>query len=156
MNAVGASLSPGNNMATVGAWLFLRATFGAVGAWPVSCASSGRHGGVACHLGPVWQPLWGRGTPLGRVCQPWGRGPFPGFRVAAVGAWPVPCAPYGRRNGVACPLGFISTPWGRRCPLGTVWTPWGRGSSYALPLAPWGHGQYPVLRLTAVGAWLVP
>jgi len=50
--------------------------------------------------------------------------------MAAVGAWPVPWAQYGRRRGVA---GL----------LGPVWPPWGRGRS-------------PGSRMAAVGAWLVP
>jgi len=50
--------------------------------------------------------------------------------MAAVLAWPVHWAPYGRRGGVAGPLG-------------PVWPPWGRGRS-------------PGPRMAAVGAWPVP
>jgi len=49
----------------------------------------------------------GVARPLGTVCLPWGRGSSPGPRVAAVGAWPVTCAPCGRRGGVACPVGLV-------------------------------------------------
>ena len=48
----------------------------------------------------MWPP-WGRGRPLGPVWPPWGRGRPPGPRVDAVGAWPAPWAPCGRRGGVA-------------------------------------------------------
>jgi len=47
----------------------------AVGAWPVPWAQHRRRGGVAGPLGPEHLP--------------WGRGQFPGFRMAAVGAWPI-------------------------------------------------------------------
>jgi len=50
--------------------------------------------------------------------------------MAAVGAWPVPLALYGRRGGGARPLH-------------PVWTPWGRGSS-------------PESRMAAFGVWPVP
>jgi len=50
--------------------------------------------------------------------------------MAAVAAWPVSWAPYGRRVGV---IG----------PLGPVWPPWGRGPSH-------------VPRMAVVGAWPVP
>jgi len=52
----------------------------AIGSWPVFCALSGHHGGVAGALSLVW-PQWGRG-----------RSPWP--RMAAVGACPVLLAPY--------------------------------------------------------------
>jgi len=42
-----------------------------------------------------------------------GRGRSPGPRMATVGAWPVSWAPYGRRGGVASPLGPVCLPWGR-------------------------------------------
>jgi len=61
----------------------------AMKAWPVSWASSGCREGLAspratsgCH-GSV-------AGALGRVWPPWGRGQFPGPRLAAVGAWPIP------------------------------------------------------------------
>jgi len=54
----------------------------------------------------------------------------PGADVAAVGAWPVLWAPYGRRGGVAGPMG-------------PEWPPFGRGWS-------------PEPRMVAVGAWPFP
>jgi len=50
--------------------------------------------------------------------------------MVAVGVWPDPWAPLGRRGGVAIPLG-------------PAWPPWGRGQS-------------PGFHMAAVGAWLVP
>jgi len=61
--------------------------------------------GVAGPLGPV-RPAWGRGRFPGPIQSPWGRGRSPGPCVAAVGAWPVAGAPYGRR-GVAGFLGPV-------------------------------------------------
>jgi len=40
--------------------------------------------------------------------------------MSAVGAWPVPCAPYGRSNGMACALGPEWPPWGL-WPVPWVW-----------------------------------
>jgi len=63
--------------------------------------------------------------------------------MAAVGAWPVPWAPYGRRGRVVGPLGPVWPPWGVACPLGTVGLQCVRGPSSGLCRA-------------AVGAWTVP
>jgi len=51
--------------------------------------------------------------PLGPVWPPWGRGRYPGPRLAAVGAWPVPWSPSDRRAGVAVPLVPVYQPWKR-------------------------------------------
>jgi len=51
--------------------------------------------------------------PLGAVWPPWGRGPSPGSRMAAVWAWPVSYAPYRRRGGVARPQRIVFFPLGR-------------------------------------------
>jgi len=51
-------------------------------------ASYGRRGGVDGPLGPVWPP--------------WGRGRSPGPCLGAVGAWPFPWAPSGRRWEDSC------------------------------------------------------
>jgi len=40
----------------------------------------------------------------------WGRIPSPALQMAAVGAWPVPFALYGRRGGVARPLSLLWPP----------------------------------------------
>jgi len=76
--------------------------------------------------------------------------------MAAVGAWPVPLAPYSHRGGVAGPLGPVRLPWGhgrspgpRMAAVGAWADPWalyGRRGGVAVPLSP----------LAAVGAWLVP
>jgi len=63
--------------------------------------------------------------------------------MAAVWAWPVPWALYGRREGVARPQR-------------PVWPTWGRGLSPRLVWLPWGRGPSPELRMAAVVAWLVP
>jgi len=59
--------------------------------------------------------------------------------MAVVGAWLVPWALYGRREGVARPLGM-------------VWPPWGRGLIFAPRMAPWRRGWSPRIRLVNVGA----
>jgi len=86
-------------------WAFMAA----VGACPVPWASYGRHVSVARPLGTVWSPR-GVARPLGFVWPPWGRGPSPGPRMGAVGAWPVPWALYGSRGGVARHLGRVWPP----------------------------------------------
>jgi len=92
----------------------------AEGAWPVTWAPYGdlwlrsrsprphiaAFGCVAGLLDPVWQP--------------WGRGRSPEPRTAAVGAWPVPCASYGHREGVAGPSASYGRRWGVAGPLGLV------------------------------------
>jgi len=80
---------------------------------------------MACPLGPVWPPF--------------GRGPSPGPRMAAVVAWPVPWASYGRRGGETHLLGPVWRREGVAHPMGPVWPTWRRGPS-------------PGLRLTAVQA----
>ena len=89
----------------------------------------GRHGGGAAPLGPVWPP--------------WGRGRSPGPRMAAVGAWPLPSAPPGRRGGVAAPGAPPCSRGGVAAPPGPVCPPWRRGCS-------------PGPRMAAVGVWPVP
>jgi len=152
---LGRGRSPGPRMATVEACPFDRTPYGCRAAWPVPRALYGHHGGVAIPLGTVWPP-WGRGRshgPLwllwgvvGSLCfvwLPWGRCRSPRPRMAAGAAWPVFSALYGRRGGVAGPLG----PSGRRLnvagPLGSVWLSWVRDRS-AGP------------RLAAVWAWPFP
>jgi len=85
---------------------------GEVGAWSVSSAPYGRRGGVAGPVGPGWQLRVVAG-PLGIGWLPWGRGRCCGFRMAAVGAWPVFWVPYGRRGGVPSPMDPVLPPWGR-------------------------------------------
>ena len=127
----------------------------AVGAWPFPWASCGRRGSVGGPLCIVWPP-WGVAGPLGFVWPPWGvavpvcfvwppweRGRSPAFCVAAMGAWPVPCASCGRRGDVAGHLGFVWLPWGVAGPQGFVWPPWRRDGS-------------PVVRVAAVGVWPLP
>jgi len=46
--------------------------------------------------------------------------------MAAVGASLDPWASYGRRGGVAGPLGTAWPPWVVASPLGRVWPSWGR------------------------------
>jgi len=171
-------------------------------AWPVPCSPRGRRGGLAGQLGPVGPP-WGRGwspgqcmAPVGGVAGPlspvWpvGRGRFlgfegpllghcrsPGSRMTVEGTWPVPWSPYGRRGGVAAPLGPALPPLGSgrspgprmAGPLGPAWPPWWRGRStgprraavgaWLVPWATYGsrgsRGRSPKPR-TARGAWLVP
>jgi len=72
-----------------------------------------------------------------------GRGRSFGPRMAPVGAWSVPCAPYGRRGGVAGPLR-------------PVWPPCGRGRSPGPRMAAVGRSRFPGPRMAAVGAWPFP
>jgi len=113
-----------------------------VGAWPVAYAPYGRRGGVARPLGPVWPP-WKLACRLAPVWPPLGRGSSFGSRILAFGAWPVPWAPYGRRGGVARPLG-------------PVWPPWVCGPSLGPVLPPWLRGPSPELHIAALGALPVP
>ena len=116
----------------------------------------------------LWAPYgchWGRGGPLRPVWR--GQSPLP--CMAAVGTWPVPYTPYGRR--VACPVPYA--PYGHRgdvagplysvWPCGGVavqWAPYARSGGVAGLLGPewppWGRGRSPGHRLAAVGAWPVP
>jgi len=102
--------------------------------------------------------------------------------MAAVAAWQVPCAPYGRRVGVAGFLGHLWPPGGRgrsfkprmavmgewpvpwapygfrggvAGPLFPVWQPWGRGRSPGPRMADVGAWRSPGARIAAVGAWPV-
>jgi len=78
-------------------------------------------------------------VPLGLVWLPWGRGRSPGTRLAAVGVWPVPWAPSGALQVQWARLVAVwawpvqSASYGRRGgvagPMGPVWPPWGRGHS---------------------------
>jgi len=150
-----------------------------VGPWPVLWAQYDGLGGVASPLGTVWMP-WGSYWYATPVWPPWGRGRSPGPRMAAVGAWPVRWAPYGRRGIVAGPVRPVWPPW--RCdwftgsriaavgawpvpwalygcrggvvgPLGPVWLPWGRGLSlcHVWPLC--GLGRSPGPLMVVVEAW---
>jgi len=76
---LGHAFSHGQRMAAVGRGLFQWARMVAVKTWPVHFATYGRRCCVACPLGIVWPP--------------WGRGPYPGPRMAVVGVWPLPLAP---------------------------------------------------------------
>jgi len=99
----GLGLYPGPRVATVGAWPVPGPREAVVRAWPIPWALCGRRGGVARPLGFVSPP--GKcGLSLGLLWLLWGRGLSFGLRVATVGAWPVPWAPYGRSGGVAHPL----------------------------------------------------
>ena len=81
-----------------------------------------------------------------------GRGRSPGPCLAAVGAWPLPWAPSGRRGGTAGPLGSVWPPWGVAGPRGFLS---GRRGGVAGPLGPvlqpLGRLQSPKPRLAAVG-----
>ena len=102
--------------------------------------------------------LWGSlaGQTLTRKER--GRGRSPGPRTAALGAWPVQWALYGRRGGVAGPLGPEWPPWGRgRSPgprlkavgaWGVTWAPDGRRGDVAGPLGP---GRLPWCRVENPG-----
>jgi len=130
----------------------------AVVVWAVLYAPYGGLGGVAGPLGLAWPP-WGVATPLGPVYLPWRHGRFPGALVAewgrggsfgrgqsprpctaAVRAWPLPWALYGRRGRVAGPLGpawhVLWAPCGHHGgvggPLATVWPSWKRGRRWGL------------------------
>jgi len=86
----GRGRSPRPRMATVGACPVPWTPYGRRGSVAGLLGSHGHRGGVPGPLGPVW-PSWGRA-----------RSPRP--RMVAVGARPVPWAPYGRRGGVPGPL----------------------------------------------------
>ena len=154
----------------------------AVGAWPFPWGPYGCRGGVADPVGPVWMPrgLAGPLTAYGRhgdvagildsVRLPWRQCWSPEARMAAVGAWPVPCTPYGRRGGVVIPLGRVwqvlgcgrslgphmaavwawPVPWAscERCEgvavrLGPVRPPWRRGRLRGPRMDFVGRGSYP-------------
>ena len=97
---LGRGHSPGPCLVAVGAWwvpwVLSDRRGGVAGPWATSCC----RGDVAGPLGLVW-PLFGRGRAPGRICRLFGRGRAPGPRLAAVGAWPVPWVPSGRREVVA-------------------------------------------------------
>jgi len=111
--------------------------------------------------GPVW-PTWRRGPSSRPRMVAVGAWPVPGPCVAAVVAWPGSYAPYGRRRGVARPLGPVRPPWGcgpssgpRMPAVGrdlsakhrmaaveawpVPWAPYVRRGGVALPLAPCGR-----------------
>jgi len=135
---------------------------------PVPWAPYRRRGGVA----PPWVSYCRRGsvaTLLGFVWLPWGRGRSLGPRMAAVGAWPVPWNPYGRRGGVAGPWAPYGCSGGVGGPFGPEWPKWGCGRPWALygrrggvagPLAlvwlPCASGRSPGPCIDAVGSWPVP
>jgi len=96
-------------VAAVGVWLVREPRVAAVGAWLVLWAQYSRRRCLAGPLGTVWPP-WGVAHPLGFVWPPCKRGLFSKPSLAAVGAWPVPYTPYGRRGGVACPFGPVWPP----------------------------------------------
>jgi len=138
----GRGTSPGPRIAAVGRCPCSCFPMATVGAWPIHYASCGCRGGVACPLGLVWPP-WGCGPspgPREAAVGVWaflwttygrrGEWPAPGPRIVAVNMWSVPLATYGRRGCVASPLGL-------------VWPPWGRGPS-------------PGPRMVAMGAFPIP
>jgi len=153
----------------------------AVKVWPVAWSTFGRRGGVAASMVPVWPP-WGCGRSTGLRLAAVGACPVHSFLSAAVGAWPVPWSPSGRRGGAAGPLVPIWLPWGRGqfngdvCrqggvagPLVFVWPPWvvagtlvpvwpprGRGRSPGPRVADVGRWQSPGPRVAAVAAWPIP
>jgi len=126
---LGRRVSPGNGMAAVGRSSSYAPPLAPWGHREYPVLRLAGHGGVACHLSPVWQP--------------WKLRPFPGPRMVTVGAWPVPGPPYGHRGGVACLLGF-------------VWPPWGRRGSPGPRTAAVGRGLSPMRCTAGLGAWLVP
>jgi len=93
----------------------------AVAAWPVFWHPYGCRGGVASPLSPVLPPWKRAQTPGPGMAVFWLRGRTNGPRMAAVGAWPVPRAPYDRCWGVAGPLGHVWRPWERGRSNGHVW-----------------------------------
>jgi len=97
---------------------------------------------VARLLGPVWPP-WGVAGSLCPVLPPRVCGLSCGPCVAAMGAWPIPWAPCGRRGCVDGPLGLVCSPWGVAGILGQVWPPLERVSS-------------PGSCMAAMEAWWVP
>jgi len=111
-----------------------------MGARPVIWVCSGRRGGMAGPLGAVWPPL-GRGRSTTFCLAAVGVCRSPGFGLAAVVAWPVHCAPSGRRGGVAVPWCWSGHRGVVAGPLGSVWPPW-------------GCGRYPGPRIATVWAWL--
>jgi len=160
---------PGPRMATGGRGRSTGPRMVAVGVWPVSWISYGRRGNVAGPLNLVWLP-WGRGRYPGSRMAAEGGCRFPGPSMAAVGAWPVPWTPYGCRGGVAIPLSFVWLLWGRgRSPAPRIiavgvwavpWAPYGRRRGVAHLLGPvwppWGRDWFSGCSLAAVWAWLVP
>jgi len=103
--------------------------------------------------------------------------------MAAVEARSVSWVLYGRRGGVAGPLGPVWLPWksgwsagprmaavgawlvpwapyvrrgGVAGPLGPVWPPWGRAVPLSPVLPPWGRGHSPKPSMAVVGACPVP
>ena len=106
----GRGRSPWPCQVVVGVWPVPWALSGCRGAWPVPWVMYGCSGGVAGPLGQVWTP-WGVAGPLGPIWPPWGRGRSPGPCMAAVRAWLVPWALYGRRGVVAGSLGPVWPPW---------------------------------------------
>jgi len=104
----------------------------AVGAWPVSWAVYGCCGGEALPLGPVWRP-WGLARLLGPLWTPWVRGPSPGLRMATVGASPFPLAESDRREGRGLSAKHRMAAVGAR-PV--FWAPYGRRWGVARPLGP--------------------
>jgi len=100
----GPSLCP--CLAAVVMWPVPWARLADVGAWLVHCFASGRSGGVARPLHPIWLP--------------WGRGPYHGARMAACrrGQFPWPVWPLW---GVALPLGTVWPRGGVACSLSLLW-----------------------------------
>jgi len=86
---LGRGPSLGTRVAAMVAWPVFGPPVVAVGAWLVPWSP-------CVHRGSVVRPLGSCGShevvarPLGLVWSPWGRGPSPKPRVAAVGEWPVP------------------------------------------------------------------
>jgi len=173
--------SPGIRMAAVEAWQLSWASYGSCGGVANPLDPYCRRGGVAGLLSSVRWP-WGRGWSSGPCMAAWGRDHSNTFRMAAVGAWPLPWAPIIYKGGVIVPLGPVGPPWecgrspgSRMAAVGTwpvPWAPYGRRGSVAGPLGPvrppWGCGWSPWLlwplwergqslgpRIAAVGAWLV-
>jgi len=83
---------------------------------------------------------------LGLIWPPWGRGRFPGSRMAAVGVGSVSWAPYSRREGVAdfpWPRMAAVRAWSVPGPLMAAmgawpvfWAAYGRRGGVANPLGP--------------------
>jgi len=127
----------------------------AIRAWPVYLALYSRRWGLAEPLGPDGRRE-GVAGPLAPLWPPWRRGLSPGSRMAAVEAWPVPWAPYGR-----CGAWMVYwAPYGCRGvvakPLGRVWPPWGCGRSPGHRMAAVGAWPVPWAPHVRCGAWLIP
>jgi len=148
-------LLAGPRMAAVGAWPVPWSPYGRCGGVVVPRASYGCREGVAGPLSPVWLQ-WGRfwfygphmvdlgvASFLGPVWPPWSRGRSPGSFMVAVKACPVP----GPHVAVVGARPVVWVLYGRH---------WVVAGPHCLVWPPWVRGQFPVSRITTLGAWPIP